>query len=129
MAHFAQVDENNFVLNVIVIDNEHEQNAQEYIKNELKLDGRWIQTSYNCYGGLHYDPSTGQPDGKPALRKNAASIGFSYDEQRDAFIPPKPYNSWVLNDDTCLWEPPVAPPEDGNAYHWNEDTQVWILDN
>ena len=89
--------------------------------------GRWIQTSYNTRGGVHYDPTTGEPsaDQSKALRKNYAGIGFTYDYDKDAFIPPKQYASWNLNETTCLWESPVAYPDDGELYTWNEETQTW----
>ena len=80
--------------------------------------GEWIQTSYNTHGGQH-------PDGRP-LRKNYAGIGYSYDHVRDAFIPPKPYASWVLNEETCLWDAPIACPTDGKIYRWDENTQQWV---
>ena len=80
--------------------------------------GEWIQTSYNTYGGVHTQGGT-------PLRKNYAGIGYTYDRERDAFIPPKPYASWVLNEDTCQWDAPVAMPTDGKMYHWNEQTQAW----
>lgn len=91
--------------------------------------GQWIQTSYNTRGGIHYNPETGEPseDQSKALRKNYAGIGYTYDLQRDAFIPPKPFNSWILNEESCLWDPPVAYPSDGNSYKWNEETQSWDL--
>jgi len=80
--------------------------------------GEWVQTSYNTHGGQH-------PEGRP-LRKNYAGIGFTYDAERDAFIPPKPYVSWTLNEDTCLWESPIAMPNDGKIYNWDEAQQQWI---
>jgi len=80
--------------------------------------GQWIQTSYNTHGGQH-------PEGRP-LRKNFAGIGFTYDSARDAFIPFQPFASWVLNEDTCLWESPVAMPSDGKSYDWDEAQQQWI---
>ena len=86
----------------------------------------WLQTSYNTRAGVHYGQN-GQPDGAPALRKNYAGIGYSYDAQRDAFIPPKPFDSWVLNEDTCNWEPPVAMPTDGQRYTWDEATTSWVV--
>lgn len=90
--------------------------------------GQWIQTSYNTKGGVHYGQD-GQPDGGIALRKNFAGTGFTYDEARDAFIPPKKYSSWVLNEDSCLWEAPVAYPEadSDEQYRWNEETTSWQL--
>jgi len=94
----------------------------------------WIQTSYNMRGGVYYDPSTNQPaedqsviDGDEARqRKNYAGIGYTYDKDRDAFIPPKPFDSWVLNEETCLWQAPVAMPDDGKDYRWDEDTTSWV---
>ena len=77
------------------------------------------RTSYNTIGGVH------QLGGTP-FRKNYAGIGYTYDQTRDAFIPPKPYNSWVLNENTCLWDPPVEMPSDGKLYEWNEDNKTWI---
>lgn len=90
--------------------------------------GEWIQTSYNTRGGIHYDPNTGKPspDQSKALRKNYAGIGYSYDSEREAFIPPQPYLSWVLNETSCLWEAPVAIPTDGKSYSWNEDSKSWV---
>ena len=82
--------------------------------------GEWIQTSYNTRGGVH------QLGGTP-LRKNYAGIGFTYDKDKDAFIPPKPFNSWTLNETTCLWEAPVAMPIDDNKYSWNEQNQSWDI--
>ena len=91
----------------------------------------WIQTSYNTRGGVHYKPESNEPssDQSKALRKNYAGIGYTYDRERDAFISPKPYESWLLNDDTCLWEAPVPYPNDGKSYYWDEDTQSWIEKN
>jgi len=95
----------------------------------------FIQTSYNVRGGVYYNPDTGLPaenqaeviaeqDGRQ--RKNYAGIGYTYDEERNAFIPPKPFDSWVLNEDTCLWEAPVEMPEDGEMYTWDEETTNWV---
>ena len=117
MAHFAHIDENNIVTKVIVIE-------QEIIDTQ---DGTWVQTSYNTYGGKHYDPDTGLEDDKPPLRKNYAGIGYTYDSDRDAFYAPQPYSSWTLNDDTCQWEAPVAYPTDDKLYKWDEDNQQWIV--
>ena len=85
------------------------------------------QTSYNTRGGVHYDPVTGQPSDNQnkAFRKNYAGLGYTYDYDRDAFIPPKPFNSWVLNETSCLWEAPVPMPTDGKRYTWNEETVSW----
>ena len=109
MSHFAKV-ENGLVVQVIVAE-------QDVIDSGIFGHG-WVQTSYNTHGGQH-------PEGRP-LRKNYAGIGYTYDEQRDAFISPKPFASWLLNEDTCLWDAPVAMPTDGNFYAWNEETQSWV---
>jgi hypothetical protein len=120
MAHFAKVN-NGIVEQVIVADPEF---FDTFVDSS---PGQWIQTSYNTRGGVHYDPATGEPsaDQSKALRKNYAGIGYSYDATRDAFIPPKPYASWLLNDSTCLWEAPAPYPNDGGVYTWNESTQTW----
>ena len=111
MAHFAKV-ENNIVTQVIVAE-------PEFFNTFVDTSpGEWIQTSYNTRAGEH-------PEGRP-LRKNYAGIGFTYDKQRDAFIPPKPYESWILNEETCLWESPIPYPQDGKRYKWNEETLSWI---
>ena len=91
--------------------------------------GEWIQTSYNTRGGIHYQPDTDIPsdDQSKALRKNYAGIGYSYDVNRDAFIPSKPYDSWVLNEASCLWNAPTPYPNDDNSYDWDESTQQWVL--
>lgn len=113
MAHFAQLDENNVVLNVIVVANEDcldddgvesEDVGIAFCQSLLGQDTIWKQTSYNGN-----------------IRKNYASIGFTYDEAKDAFIAPQPYNSWTLDEDSCIWEPPVSFPMDGNLYIWDED--------
>lgn len=121
MAHFAQIDDNNTVTQVIVAE-------QDVIDTGMFGDpARWIQTSYNTRGGVHYGQD-GNPDGGVALRKNYAGIGYSYDSARDAFIPPKPYPSWVLNESTALWDAPVAQPaaQEGVFYTWDEDTVNWV---
>jgi hypothetical protein len=120
MAHFAEIDENNIVLRVLVVDDSQESNGQEFLATTLGLGGTWIKTSYNTSGGVHNNGGT-------PLRKNYAGIGYSYDSGRDAFIPPKPYPSWVLNETSCLWEAPVAMPTDGARYTWNEETTSWDL--
>ena len=115
MAHFAKVS-NGIVERVIVAEAEF---FDTFVDDSA---GTWIQTSYNTYGGEHRDGGT-------PLRKNYAGIGFTYDKTRDAFTPPKQYESWTLNEDTCLWESPVAYPDDGNMYEWNETDQQWDLIN
>lgn len=118
MAHFAKV-EDSLVTEVLVI-------SQDEIDTGMFGDpSLFIQTSYNTRGGVHYGPD-GQPDG-PGLRKNYAGIGYTYDITLDAFIPPQPYPSWLLNVETCLWEPPVPYPTDGGMYLWDEGTLSWVL--
>ena len=118
MAHYAFLDENNIVTEVIVGKDESNFNwEQQYGSFRGQLCKR---TSYNTHGGVH--SSNGTP-----LRKNFAGIGMTYDEDRDAFIPPKPFNSWILNEDTCLWNAPVAMPIDDNKYFWNEQTLSWDI--
>jgi hypothetical protein len=110
MSHYAKVI-NNIVEEVIVAE-------QDFITT-LPDSEHWIQTSYNTHGGQH-------PEGRP-LRKNFAGIGFSYDPVKDAFIPPKPFDSWLLNNETCLWEAPVSPPLNANNYYWDEATRSWVV--
>jgi len=112
MSHFAKV-QNGIVTEVLVIE-------QDVIDTGMFGDpALWVQTSYNTAGGQH-------PEGRP-LRKNYAGIGYTYDTVRDAFIPPQPYPSWTLNEDTCLWESPVEYPNDENLYTWNENSLSWDL--
>ena len=107
MAHFAKI-ENGIVTNVVVVDNTYEANGQEFL-NSIGLEGTWVQTSYNN-----------------TKRRNYAGVGFTYDKQRDAFIPPQPYASWLLDEDTCRWKAPTPMPEDGKNYVWDEPTTSWI---
>jgi hypothetical protein len=118
MAHFAKIGLNNIVTEVLVVANretmdsngvEHESIGVEFLKT-LTGHETWIQTSYNGN-----------------IRKNYAGIGYTYDSQRDAFIPPKPYPSWIMSEETCLWAAPVAMPDDGKIYLWNEDVQNWVV--
>lgn len=118
MAHFAQLDTNNVVTQVIVVHNnelldangvESEAKGVSFCQSLFGAETRWVQTSYNSN-----------------FRKNYAGIGYSYDLARDAFIPPKPYSSWVLNEDTCQWQAPVPYPVDGGSYYWDEATQSWV---
>ena len=119
MSHFAEVDENNIVVRVLVIE-------QDVIDSGLfGSSDKWIQTSYNTHGGIHYAPDSNDPDGGVALRKNYAGVGHTYDQTRDAFISPKPYPSWELNEDTCRWDSPIPYPDDGKEYMWNEENQTW----
>ena len=128
MAHFAKLDTNNVVTAVNVVNNDvatDEETGVAFLGN--LLGGTWKQTSYNTSGGVHYAPNSRTPDGGVALRKNYAGVGYTYDSNRDAFIPPKPFNSWGLNEDTCIWAPPVPHPGGGMGYEWNEDAQSWDL--
>ena len=118
MAHWAELDENNIVTRVLVGSNEDPDEGYQWLIDNL--GGTWVKTSYNTQGGVH---SLG---GTP-LRKNYAGIGYSYDTDRDAFIPPKPFNSWLLNEDTCLWEAPTPYPTDGEMYRWVEEDLNWQL--
>lgn len=111
MAHFAKVVDG-IVTQVIVAEPEF---FDTFVDNS---PGQWIQTSYNTYGGVHKNGGT-------PLRKNYAGVGYTYDAAKDAFIPPKPFASWTLDDDTCLWNAPVAMPTDGKPYVWDEDTTSW----
>jgi hypothetical protein len=117
MAHFAKIGLNNLVTEVLVVANretmdsngvEHESIGVEFLKT-LTGHETWVQTSYNG-----------------TFRKNYAGVGYTYDSQRNAFIPSKPYPSWSLNEETCLWSAPTAMPNDGNRYEWNEETQTWV---
>ena len=112
MAHFAKVN-NGIVEQVIVAEPEF---FNTFVDSS---PGQWIQTSYNTHGGVH------KLGGTP-LRKNYAGIGFTYDAVKDAFIPPKPFNSWTLNEDTCLWDAPTPMPQDGKLYKWDEATTSWV---
>ena len=111
MSHFARI-KNGTVIQVIVAE-------QDVIDSGLfGSPSLWVQTSYNTLGGHHVLGGT-------PLRKNYAGVGYTYDSERDAFVPPKPYNSWTLDEETCLWNPPVAMPSDGKIYSWNEETLSW----
>jgi hypothetical protein len=118
MAHFAKLDENNIVLEVNVVDN-----VQLLDASGIEREGFGIQFLTNWSGGY---TNWKQTSYNGNIRKNYAGIGYTYDPVRDAFIPPKPFASWVLNEDTCLWDAPVAYPADGKTYQWNEDQQNWI---
>ena len=120
MAHYAQIDENNIVTQVIVAD-------QSFIDSgAVGAPSSWIQTSYNTRGGVHYGQD-GNPDGGAQLRKNYAGIGYKYDSGRDAFIPKQPFASWSLNEQTCWWQAPVPKPADGKIYFWDEPSLCWAV--
>ena len=125
MAHFVEIDDSNIVIKGVVLD---DKDTQDESGNEVEsigvkylsdgFGGIWKKTSYNTHGGVH---SLG---GTP-FRKNYAGIGFTYDAARDAFIEPKPFSSWTLNEETCQWDAPTAMPDDGKVYIWNEGTTSW----
>ena len=121
MAHFAKLDKQNKVIFVTVgRDEDREEELTERTGDVYK------QTSYNTRGGVHYQgDGTPSADQTKAFRKNYAGLGYTYDALRDAFIPPKPYASWVLNEQSCLWEAPVAYPTDGKRYVWDELNTKW----
>lgn len=116
MAHWAEIDENNIVLRVVVTNNEDEDEGHSWlIENH---GGTWLKTSYNTRGGIHMLGGT-------PFRKNFAGIGHTYDPEKDAFIPPSIYPSWILNEETCLWEPPTPYPDGEGPYRWDESAQTW----
>ena len=121
MSHFAEINNENIVQRVIAAE-------QDFIDSGAVGDANnWIQTSYNTRGGVHYAPNSNTPDGGIALRKNYAGIGYTYDKERDAFISYQPFPSWTLDEDSCIWNPPVAHPMDGKGpYHWDEDVGNWV---
>ena len=130
MASFAKIGLNSKVIAVVSVNNEVLKDSSGIEREELGIQFLnelygwpiWKQTSYNTHKGIHIN-------GETPFRKNYAGIGFTYDEDRDAFIPKKPYNSWILNEQTCQWEAPVVKPNDGNMYNWNEQIQNWELIN
>ena len=114
MAHFAEIDENGVVLRVLVVPDAEENRGQEFLADDLELGGTWVQTSYNA-----------------RIRKNYAGIGMLYDAERDAFIEPQPFNSWVLDEETCQWQAPAPRPDsiDGEIWVWNEEKLEWEIAN
>ena len=120
MSHFAKIGSDNRVVNIIV--------AEEDFFTDFvdKSAGEWVKVSYNTRGGKHFSSLSNEEDNGTPLRMNYPHIGFTYDRNRDAFIAPKPYPSWVLVEDTCQWEAPTAMPDDGQAYEWDEDTTAWV---
>ena len=126
MAHYAIIDESNIVTYVHVGKDESDivlDNNGNPINWETYYNAK--RTSYNTNGGIHYTNGIPSENQSKAFRKNYAGIGYYYDEIRDAFIPPKPYPSWILNEDSCIWESPIPYPNDGNNYIWNEETGKW----
>ena len=126
MAHFAKID--NLETVVFITVGKEEDNGKE-LELCARTGDTYRQTSYNTRGGIHYKTNSHEPseDQSKAFRKNFAAVGYTFDKDRDAFIPPKPYNSWILNETTCQWEAPVAKPdsESGQIYNWNEETTSW----
>jgi hypothetical protein len=127
MAHFARIK--NGIVDFVTVGRDDDENRED----ELAHDG-WIykRTSYNTRGGVHYTDGQPSADQSKAFRKNYAGLGYTFDSERDAFIPPKPFASWILNEESCLWDAPVAMPEDAGTgeppkrYTWDEDTVNWI---
>ena len=128
MASFAKIGLNGKVIEILSVNNEVLKDSNGIEQENIGIDfltkltgwAIWKQTSYNTHAGVH--SSSGIP-----FRKNHAGIGYTYDEDRNAFIPKKPFNSWILNEDTCLWEAPVSMPTDENKYTWNESTLTWDI--
>ena len=123
MAHFAKLGIGNIITTIEVVHNDiatTEQAGVDFLNNLFGSRDVWKQTSYNTYGGVH------KLGGTP-LRKNYASIGFTYDQTKNAFVPPQPFDSWTLNETSCLWEAPTAYPTDNKDYIWNEETTTWDL--
>ena len=114
MAHYAKI-EDDIVTQLIVAE-------QDFVDTQ---EGTWVQTSYNTRGGKHYTPNSSTEDDGTPLRKNYAGVGHTYDSTRDAFISPQPYTSWTLNEDTCRYDAPVAHPDDGKHYEWDESITNW----
>lgn len=125
MAYFAELDSNNIVTRVLTSHESSNYNPEVELKKKYKSNFK--KTSYNTIGGIHYDNDRNpSADQSKAFRKNYAGIGFSYDPDRDAFIPPQPFPSWTLDEQTCFWNAPVAMPSDGKMYSWDEDAQNWV---
>jgi hypothetical protein len=132
MASFAKLNSANIVITVESVVNEVLKDSNGIEQESIGIqflrtlynepNAIWKQTSYNTIGGVHNNGGT-------PFRKNHAGIGYTYDSNRDAFIAPKPYNSWILNEDTCLWDAPIPYPIDGQIYIWNEETKNWTLQN
>lgn len=134
MAHFAELNDENMVIRVIVVSDE-DAGPLPGLAGEIfcanLLSGRWKQTSYNTRGGVHHDSATNLPDSGVAFRKNYAGSGYFYDESRDAFIYAQPFPSWIVDEDTCWWVPPVPQPiqpaAEGYYYKWDEGTLSWVI--
>ena len=129
MAHYVLLNYQNIVTKVCTGKNEDETDTNIELVYQHMFGQLCKRTSYNTRGGVHYDPETNEPsvNQSKAFRKNYAGIGYTYNESRDAFIPPKPFDSWVLDEQSCLWEAPVEYPDDDQQYTWNEETTSWDL--
>ena len=127
MAHYAFLNMSNIVTEVIVGKDETDGPTNWEMHYGNFREQVCKRTSYNTKGGVHYTNGVPSDDQSKAFRKNYAGLGYTYDETRDAFIPPQPFDSWVLDEQSCLWEAPVAMPDDGQQYTWNEETTSWDL--
>lgn len=126
MSHWAELDENNVVLRVVVGDNNDPAGDEGYQWLIDNLGGTWVKTSYNSFAGKRKNPETNELTNEEGFRKNYASVGFTYDEIRDAFIPPQPFPSWTFNEETCLWDSPI-PYDFDDEHEWSEEQQTWVL--
>jgi hypothetical protein len=122
MSHWAEINENNIVTRVLVGNNDDINGDEGYKWLIDNLGGVWKKTSYNTKAGQHKEGGT-------PFRKNYAGVGFTYDESRDAFIPPKPFDSWILDEETCQWNSPVRLPDEENLYFWDEAELKWVASN
>jgi hypothetical protein len=127
MSHWAEIDENNLVIRTTVGDNNDPAGDEGYQWLIDNLGGTWLKTSYNAMGGKWRNPASNELTNNPGFRKNYAAVGYTYNEALDAFIAPKPFESWILDEETCLWEPPVEQPQniEGYVWEWLEDSQQW----
>ena len=119
MAHFARINNNNIVTNVVVVPDEQEQRGQDFLANDLGFGGTWIKTSFNTVANKHLAGGT-------PFRKNYATIGAVWDAERDAFYKVQPFSSWILNEETCRWEPPTPRPQNDLFYNWDEPSKSWV---
>ena len=120
MAHFAEIDSSNIVIRVLVVPDDQENRGQEFLADDLGLGGTWKQTSYNTHGGVHANGGT-------PFRKNYAEIGYTFNEELDAFISPKTHPSWIIDEETCQWKAPVEMPvEEDKFFTWDEETISWV---
>jgi hypothetical protein len=135
MGSFVKLNNENYVIQgvslvneIFIVNNvEIEQIGIDFLNNLYNTNDRWLKTSYNTRGNIHYQADNNTPslDQSKAFRKNYAGIGYYYDSIRDAFIPPKPFPSWTLNEQSCLWESPIPYPNDSKIYTWNEEIGIW----